>query len=159
MALAIAGEGESKVLLTRLERRISASQRAWEALGEKLAEENPDFGASQPVTLERKAGRWQITETMGVWIAFRPTIMPLCDVIKIIAPREMVDDETLPAPGTVYLPLDRLLLGSAVAELVEVIHQHERCEYLRLQGFPPEEVQELMVNATKTFPVTFDPDA
>ena len=158
MALAIAGEGESKVLLTRLERRISASQRAWEALGEKLAEENPDFGASQPVTLERKAGRWQITETMGVWIAYRPTIMPLCDVIKIIAPREMVEDDALPAPGTVYLPLDRLLLGSAVAELVEVIHQHERCEYLRLQGFPPEEVQELMVNATKTFPVTFDPD-
>jgi len=159
MALAIAGEGESKVLLTRLERRISASQRVWEAKHEQLAAANPDFIATQPVTLERKAGRWQITETMGVWLAWRPTLMPLCDVIKVIAPREMVEDEALPAPGTVYLTLDRLLVGSAVAEVVEVIHQHERCEYLRLQGFPPEEVQELMVGATTAFPVTFDPDA
>ena len=74
MAVAISSEGGHDLVLSPLENRISSSQKGWERFQHELSREYPEHACSAPLVIERKRARWQITETMCVWVAFRRAI-------------------------------------------------------------------------------------
>src|SRR5687768_7386561 len=114
MAVALTSTHSHQLITSPLEPRIAASQRTWDDIAQVLVEELPEFTIVRPETVERKAAGWHITETMCTWTGFKPTLMPLCDTIKIVAPRELVSRPELHAPGVGYLAIERIFFCEPV---------------------------------------------
>lgn len=157
MAVALTSLHSHQLVTSPLEPRISASQRAWDKVSAILAEEHVGWELVRPATLERKAGGWHITETVCTWTGFRDTIMPLCDTIKIVAPRELVTRQELHAPGTGYLAIERAF---DVEPLITVMKRYVadiELEYLRFKVTDPAPLNELLERAGPDYPERFGP--
>ena len=158
MAVALTSLHSHQLVTSPLEPRIAASQRAWEKVAARIAEAHPGFErVGAPETVERKTGGWHITETMCTWTGFRSTLMPLCDTIKIVAPRDLVDREDLHAPGLGYLAIERTFGCEPVITLVKETVDGVELEYLRLEVAEPEGLNEVLERAGPDYPARFGP--
>ncbi len=154
MASAITSEGGGHDFRTSaLEPRIAASQESWTRFQHSLGEEYPEFACSSPVKVERRSGKWLVTETVCVWLGFKRTLMPLCDAVKLIAPRELVARD-LPAPGVVYVPMDLLLAlePSPVFKRLTIRLEGIAFEYLRFEPKDRADLTELLEIAGPDYP-------
>lgn len=155
MASAITSEGGGHDFRTStLEPRISASQESWSRFQHALGSEYPEFACSSPLKVERRTGKWMVTETVCVWLGFKPALMPLCDAVKIIAPRELVAQPDFPAPGIAYLPTELLLAlePSPVFRRLTIRLEGISFEYLRFEPKRGADLAELLEIAGPDYP-------
>ena len=156
MAVALTSLHSHQLVTSPLEPRISASQRAWDKVLPILEAENSGWSVERATTLERKAAGWHITETVCTWLAFRDTIMPLCDTIKIVAPRDLVP-KGLHAPGTGYVAIERCFDLEPVITLVKTVIGVNEIEYLRLTVPDADSLNEVLERAGPDYPARFGP--